>query len=198
MLTLIYRELTSELAVTRFHLSRMLISSLATLLPKQVASRPSYRSESSKKWRPRLPSVTKRWGVEEGALTSTPDIAHVVQSMQSRNAFCETATVFRNDKNCSSFAISQCSRVLCYADDAHSLCAQIKELVRSDPRACHQPIEILSRSQAERPGERARAAKASALKIRHETPRRICVRALANGWPTYFNCLSTNNKRERR
>lgn len=73
-------------------------------------------------------------------------------------------------KNCSSFAISQRSRVLCYADDARSLCAQIKELINSDPQACHQPIEILSRSRAKRPGERARDTKASALKIRHETP----------------------------
>lgn len=59
-------------------------------------------------------------------------------------------------KTAAPLAISQRSRVLCYADDARSLWAQIKELVNSDPQACHQPIEMLSRSRAERPGERKR------------------------------------------
>ncbi|GAA6096034.1 uncharacterized [Tachysurus ichikawai] len=58
---------------------------------------------------------------------------------------------------------------------------QIKELINSDPRACHQPIEILSRSRAERPEERTGDGEASALKIRHENPCRWCVRALAYG-----------------
>ncbi|KAK2823121.1 hypothetical protein Q7C36_019721 [Tachysurus vachellii] len=58
---------------------------------------------------------------------------------------------------------------------------QIKELINSDPRACHQPIEILSRSRAERPEERTGDGEASALKIRHKNPCRWCVRALAYG-----------------
>ncbi|KAG7322667.1 hypothetical protein KOW79_014013 [Hemibagrus wyckioides] len=108
---------------------------------------------------------------EEDSLKSTPPSSN---GARQRGLLQNSEQVFQNDRNCSLVANSQHSRVLCYADDARSLCAQIKALVNSDPQACHQQIEILSRSRVERPKERTGDGEASALKIRHETPFAAC------------------------
>lgn len=155
-----------------------------------------YQTEPSRWW-PWLPSIVK-WWVAEGALKSTPDIKAC--SSNCRKACCKTATVFWNyKKKGSSFAISQRSRVLCYADDAHLLCAQIKELVSGDPQACHQPIQILSRSRAERPGECARHTEASALKIRHKTDVASVFKCSLTGDPLILIAYpqTTREKREK-
>lgn len=136
------------------------------------------------RWQPWLSSIVRWCAVEVGAQKSTSDIKACSSNYAKQECLLQSSNSFLKwQKTCSSFAISQHSRVLCYADDARSLCAQIKELINSDPQACHQPIEILSRSWAERPGESARDTKASALKIRHETPAAAAFKCSLTGDP---------------
>lgn len=119
-------------------------------------------------WRPWLPSLVKMVRSWRGHSKINTRYQARFYELCKPGTPVAKAFFLRKDKTSLSFAISQCSRVLRYADDVTHYVHRLKSLWTAILRPAISPSKSFLAAEPRDPGKARRDGKASALKIRHE------------------------------